>query len=36
MLKNILNGNVKVGIKKKRKYYYLETIIANENEETIT
>ena len=36
MLKNILNGSVKVVIKKKRKYYYLETIIANENEETIT
>ena len=36
MLKNILNGSVRVGIRKKRKYYYLEKIIANENEETIT
>lgn len=36
MLKNILNGSVKVGIKKKRKYYYLETIIANVTEQTIT
>ena len=26
-LKNVINGNVKVGIKRKRKYYYLETIV---------
>ena len=26
-LKDVINGNVKVGIKRKRKYYYLETII---------
>ena len=36
MLKDILNGSVRVGIKKKRKYYYLEKIIANKNEQTIT
>ncbi len=36
MLKNILNGSVRVGIKKKRKYYYLEQVIAKENEQTIT
>jgi hypothetical protein len=36
MLKNILNGSAKVGIKKKRKYYYLEKVIANETEQTIT
>ena len=30
MLKNILNGSVKVGIRKKRKYYYLETIVGKE------
>ena len=27
MLKDILNGNGRVGIKRKRKYYYLETIV---------
>ena len=26
-LKNVINGNVKVGIKRKRKYYYLESIV---------
>ena len=26
-LKDVMNGNVRVGIKKKRKYYYLETIV---------
>ena len=26
-LKDVINSNVKVGIKRKRKYYYLETII---------
>ena len=26
-LKDVLNGSAKVGIKKKRKYYYLETIV---------
>jgi|TARA_R110000822_G_scaffold41774_3_gene113690 hypothetical protein len=36
MLKDILNGSAKVGIKKKRKYYYLQNIIANETEQTIT
>mgnify|MGYP003656650084 FL=1 len=36
MLKDILNGSAKVGIKKKRKYYYLEKVIANETEQTIT
>ena len=36
MLKDILNGSVRVGIRKKRKYYYLEKIIANKNEQTIT
>ena len=30
MLKDILNGCVKVGIRKKRRYYYLETIIGKE------
>ena len=30
MLKTILNNNIKVGIKKKRKYYYLETIVGKE------
>ena len=30
MLKNILNSSVKVGIRKKRKYYYLETIVGKE------
>ena len=30
MLKDILNGSVKVGIKKKRKYYYLEKVIVDE------
>ena len=36
MLKDILNGSARVGIKKKRKYYYLQNIIANETEQTIT
>tara|TARA_Y100000361_G_scaffold144080_1_gene151805 strand:+ start:417 stop:716 length:300 start_codon:yes stop_codon:yes gene_type:complete len=36
MLKNILNGSVRVGIKKKRKYYYLEKVIAKETDNTIT
>ena len=36
MLKDILNGSAKVGIKKKRKYYYLEKVIANVSEQTIT
>ena len=36
MLKDILNGSVRVGIRKNRKYYYLEKIIANKNEQTIT
>ena len=35
-LKDMINGKVKVGIRKKRKYYYLEKVIANENEQTIT
>ena len=26
-LKDVINNNVKVGIKRKRKYYYLETIV---------
>ena len=26
-LKDVMNSNAKVGIKKKRKYYYLETIV---------
>ena len=26
-LKDVINGNVRVGIKRKRKYYYLETIV---------
>jgi exopolysaccharide biosynthesis protein len=26
-LKDVINGSVRVGIKKKRKYYYLETIV---------
>jgi hypothetical protein len=26
-LRDVINGNVKVGIKRKRKYYYLETIV---------
>ena len=26
-LKDVINGSVKVGIKRKRKYYYLETIV---------
>ena len=26
-LKDVMNGNVRVGIKRKRKYYYLETIV---------
>ena len=30
MLKDILNGSVRVGIRKKRKYYYLEKIIGKE------
>ena len=36
MLKDILNGSAKVGIKKKRKYYYLEKVIANVTEQAIT
>ena len=36
MLKDILNGSARVGIKKKRKYYYLQNIIANTPEQTIT
>ena len=36
MLKDILNGSARVGIKKKRKYYYLQNIIANTTEQTIT
>ena len=28
----IINSNVKVGIKRKRKYYYLEKVIAKEIE----
>ena len=36
MLKNILNGSVRVGIKKKRKYYYLEKVIAKETDNAIT
>ena len=27
MLKDILNGSARVGIKRKRKYYYLESIV---------
>tara|TARA_B100000029_G_scaffold481095_1_gene529804 strand:- start:21 stop:260 length:240 start_codon:yes stop_codon:yes gene_type:complete len=30
MLKDILNGSVRVGIRKKRKYYYLEKIVGKE------
>jgi len=30
MLKDILNNNTKVGIKKKRRYYYLESIVGKE------
>ena len=26
-LKDVLNGGAKVGIKRKRKYYYLESIV---------
>ena len=26
-LKDVINGSVRVGIKRKRKYYYLETIV---------
>ena len=36
MLKDILNNSARVGIKKKRKYYYLQNIIANTTEQTIT
>ena len=36
MLKDILNNSARVGIKKKRKYYYLQNIIANTPEQTIT
>ena len=36
VLKNILNGRVRVGIKKKRKYYYLEKVIAKETDNAIT
>ena len=31
-LKDVINSNVKVGIKRKRKYYYLEKVIAKEIE----
>ena len=36
MLKDILNNSARVGIKKKRKDYYLQNIIANTPEQTIT
>jgi len=30
MLKTILNNNTKVGIRKKRRYYYLDSIVNND------
>ena len=37
MLKDILNkNNPKVGIRKKRRYYYLENIVAKETDKPIT
>ena len=32
-LKDVINSNVKVGIKRKRKYYYLETIVEEDEGE---
>ena len=37
MLKDILNkNNTRVGIRKKRRYYYLENIVAKETDKPIT
>ena len=34
-LKDVINNNVKVGIRKKRKYYYLEKVIESPTQQMI-